>query len=181
MKLTVSEEVAASRQDVFQQVTDFDRLLGRPADAKTQITRLDHPAPVSEGSRWQGHFVLRGLRRDGTAELVSLQAPDGYEIHGEADGMRGQLTVALSGPPEGPTRLDVTVQLRPTSLTGRMIVQSLSLVRQTVAARCRDRLQHFAREIESRRTGPAVTARPSGEASGVTTGISGVGAQNRQG
>lgn len=150
MRVSVTEQVTAPRDEVFRQVTDFDGLLGKYGGRHIRIERLDSPAPVTETSLWRGSLVMHGISRAGSARMVSLRAPDGYEVEGLMEGLRGRLWIDLSDEGDDLTDLKVTIDLKPTSLWGRMIVRSLQLIRTVISRRLQVRLAKVARDIETR-------------------------------
>lgn len=147
MKLSTREDIDAPLSTVFQAVTDFDgferQLLRRGVD----VTRNeDHPLDVP-GARWQARFEWRGRETDLEAELVSIEPQQGYAIESKAAGVVAMSVVDLVALSKSRTRLFVSVDLRPTSLTSRLFVHSLKLGKGALTRRFKARVADFAAGI----------------------------------
>ncbi|MGC9368449.1 MAG: SRPBCC family protein [Paracoccaceae bacterium] len=150
MEFTAKEDISAPIETVFAAVTDFGRferaLLRRGVD----VARSDSPPEPAVGMGWESRFDFRGKPREVTAELHRIERPERLELTTESAGLRGLLTVDLVQLSPRQTRMQVTLVMKPHSLPGRLLVQSMKLAKGSLLKRYRKGVRKFAREIESR-------------------------------
>ncbi len=147
MKLSTREDIEAPLDTVYAAVTDFDgferRLLRRGVD----VTR-DETCPIDvPGVRWKAQFTWRGRPQALDAELVSIDAGQGYAIEGKSSGVICMSVVDLVPLSKSRTRLFVSMDLRPTTLSSRLFVHSLKLAKGSIGRRFKARVAEFAAEI----------------------------------
>ena len=147
MKLSTREDIDAPISAVFDAVTDFDgferQLLRRGVD----VTRDEsHPLDVP-GATWQARFDWRGRPQNLEAELVSIEAEQGYAIESRASGVVAMSVVDLVALSRARTRLFVSIDLRPTTLTSRLFIHSLKLGKGALTRRFKARVADFASGI----------------------------------
>jgi len=148
MKLSTREDIEASLDTVYKAVTDFDgferRLLRRGVDvARDERFPVDAP-----GARWAAQFVWRGRPQNLEAELVSIDDRQGYAIEGKVSGVVCMSVVDLVPLSKSRTRMFVSIDLRPTTLSSRLFVHSLKLAKGTISRRFKSRVSQFAAEIQ---------------------------------
>lgn len=150
MNIGVSEDVAAPIAYVFDQLSDFSRferaVLRRGAD----VSRLDNLGAPGAGMAWDTAFDLRGRRREVRLELTGFDPPNGMVFDTCSQSLRGGLTVDLVALSRARTRISLAVEMRPLTLSARLLVQSLRLARNSVTKRVRAGLDTVARDIEER-------------------------------
>ena len=150
MKLSTREDIEAPIGTVFDAVTDFDgferQLLRRGVD----VTR-DETQPVDvPGVKWNARFKWRGRPQNMDAELVSIDPGQGYAIESSTSGIVCMSVVDLVPLSKSRTRLFVSLDLRPTTLSSRLIVQSMKLAKGSLGRRFKARVAEFASAIPSR-------------------------------
>ncbi|NNE79330.1 MAG: SRPBCC family protein [Silicimonas sp.] len=144
MKLSTREDIDAPIDDVYQAVTDFDgferQLLRRGID----ITR-DETQPMDvPGLCWNARFPWRGRAHDLDAELVEINQGQGYAIESRSGGIVCLGVVDLVALSKSRTRLFVSLDLKPTTLSSRLLVQSLKLTKGSLGRRFKSRVSEFA-------------------------------------
>lgn len=147
MKFSAREDIDAPIEDVFEAVSDFDaferRMLRRGVDI-----RRDEAVPLDQvGACWKANFSWRGRVYDVDAALVSLTPGESYLIESRSNGIEclgGVDLVALS---KTRTRLFVSIELKPKSLSARLLVQSLKLAKGKLDRRFKARVHEFAKEL----------------------------------
>ena len=147
MKLSTREDIEACIDTVYSAVTDFDgferQLLRRGVD----VTR-DETQPVDvPGVKWNARFKWRGRAQDLDAELVSIDAHQGYAIESRASGIVCMSVVDLVPLSKSRTRLFVSLDLRPTTLSSRLFVQTLKLAKGSLGRKFKARVSEFASGI----------------------------------
>ncbi|QQA42498.1 SRPBCC family protein [Pelagovum pacificum] len=148
MKFSTREDIEAPIDHVFAHVTDhatFERqALRRGAD----VQRLDGGTGIGVGSRWKVGFNFRGRRRDLTATVTTFDPPNSISVGATTTGIDGLTTIDLVQLSRTRTRLMVAIEMRPTTLAARLMIQSLKLAKSSLDKRLKDRMAKVAREIE---------------------------------
>lgn len=150
MKFTAQEDIEASIDHVFSQVSDFAALersaLRRGAEVQ-RVVDLPEPGP---GMKWDTAFILRGKRREMTIELVEFDRPNGMVMISTSPNTSGRMVLDLVALSKGRTRLNVTIDVAPKTLAARLVFQSLKLARGNLNRKFRKRIAEFARDLEDR-------------------------------
>ena len=144
MKFSAREDIDAPIDSVFAAVTDFDAFERRMLRRGVDVTH-DEAIPIDRvGARWKANVAWRGRRYDVDAELVSLTPGEGYAIESMANGVGCLGVVDLVALSKKRTRLFVSIDLKPTTLSSRLFVQSLRLAKGTLSRRFKARVAEFA-------------------------------------
>ena len=150
MKLSTREDIDAPIPTVFSAVTDFDgferQLLRRGVD----VTRDESCPPDALGARWRASFDWRGRTQNLDAELISIEPDQGYAIESRASGVVCMSVVDLVALSKNRTRLFVSLDLRPTTLSSRLFVHSLKLAKGSLGRKFKARVADFASGIPAR-------------------------------
>ncbi len=147
MNFTTREDIDAPRDAVYAAVTDFDRFERRLMRRGIDVLRDEAHPPPEEGARWKAALEWKNRRYDVEAELVSIEPEDGFAMEAHSAGLICLAVVDLVPLSRTRTRLMVSVELRATSLTSRLLLASLRLASGTLHARFRQRIAEFAREV----------------------------------
>ena len=147
MKLSTREDIDAPIGTVYDAVTDFDgferQLLRRGID----VTRDETQPTDVPGVCWQAQFPWRGRPHDLEAELVEIDTGQGYAIESRTGGIVCMGVVDLVALSRSRTRLFVSLDLKPTTISSRLIVQSLKLAKGSLGRRFKSRVSEFASGI----------------------------------
>lgn len=150
MKFSTKEDIEAPAEFVFAQVTDFPSfelvMLRRGAD----VQRTDTLAEPGVGTSWAVGVDFRGKHRDITAQVTRFEPHSDLCLEGESDGFRIDGEVELVSLSPGRTRMRVTVELIPRTLSARLLVQSAKLARKVLLERYKTRISTYAEEMEKR-------------------------------
>ena len=150
MKFSAKEDIEAPIDFVFEQLSDFNSFERSALRRGAEVQRIDNlPAP-GPGMAWDTRFKLRGRERELNIELTSFDAPNGMVISSRSPTMGGDMVVDLVALSRGRTRMSVEINLRPKTLSARLLVQSLKLARNSLGKRFRERVATFAEELEDR-------------------------------
>lgn len=152
MQFSAVEDIEVPIEHLFETVSDFESFERSALRRGADVTRLDSQTAPGEGMRWDIAFLLRGRRRRMTVELVRYEPPTALAFASKSDGLKGRMKVDLLALSKGRTRLSLTIQLEPESLSARLLVQSLKLARRNLSRRLRKRMSEFARDVELSRT-----------------------------
>lgn len=150
MKFSTKEDVEAPIEYVFGQVTDFDAfermILRRGAD----LQRIDSLSEPGVGMSWKARLDVRGKPRDITAQITRYDPSSDLCIKGESDGFEIDGEVELVALSPGRTRMRVSFELVPRTLSARLLVQSAKLARRNLTERYKDRVARYALDMENR-------------------------------
>jgi len=149
MKFSTREDIDAPISQVYSAVTDFDgferQILRRGVDL-----RRDEALPSHQiGARWYAKFQWRGRAQDLEAELVSVSPNEGYAIESRTGGLLCTGVIDLVALSKARTRMFVSLDLKPTTLSARLLVQSLRLGKGGLTKRFKARVAKFAGSINS--------------------------------
>lgn len=146
MKFSTREDIDAPIDRVYASVSDFagiERLIRRRGVA------IEREGSGGTGTRWRAHFSWRKRPYDVEAEVVDVDEGQGYAIESRAGGVTGLTVVDLVALSQTRTRLLVSLELKPSTLSSRLLLQSLKLAKGRLSARFAERVAEFARRIES--------------------------------
>ena len=149
MKFSTREDIEAPINYVFAQVSDFAAFERRAMRQGADVIRKPDDA-VAQGTVWDIKFNFRGRDRKAEAVLTLLDQPQAFTINSASDGLNASTEIELIALSQTRTRVLVSFDLRATTLTARLLVQSLKLAKSKMTKRFNGRVLDFAEEIEDR-------------------------------
>ncbi len=149
MKFSTREDIDAPVETVYQAVTDFDGFERQILRRGVDLTRDERCPPDVTGARWKANFEWRGRPQNLDAELVSIEANEGYAIESRTGGVICLGVVDLVPLSKARTRMFVSLDLKPTTLSSRLFIQSLRLAKGSLTRRFKSRVSEFAGGIEA--------------------------------
>lgn len=150
MKFSAREDIEAPINYVFEQLTDFQAFERSALRRGAEVQRVDKKTSPGVGMAWDVAFKLRGKMRELQMELTSLDAPNCMVLSSRSPTMGGDMMVDLVPLSRGRTRVSMDIELRPKSLSSRLLVQSLKLARSNLTSRYEMRIAELARDLEER-------------------------------
>lgn len=147
MKFSTRAEIQAPIAHVFAKLSDFSGFERRALRHGVQVNR-SADGQIAVGMQWDIVFKLRGRERHMRATLAALDAPEMYRFDAVSDGLNVQSVVELIALSPRRTRLVVSVDLRPRSLTARVLLQSMKLAKTKLNKRFKARVLEYAEDIE---------------------------------
>lgn len=143
MELSATEEIAVPQQMVWERLTEFQRFveLARKRGAEVESTR-SAPLPA-----WTARFGYRKIQREIEVEIVEVEAPAKLVVSGKGSGVGARMTVVLAAKSEARTAMTVVVDVRGTTLAGRMLIQGLTLGKGTLQERFAKRVHNISKEM----------------------------------
>lgn len=159
MKFSSREDIEASAEQVFAALTDFPGLELSALRRNIELRRLDGLQTPGRGMSWDVRFRFRGKTRMLVASVAEFGPPE--QLSFEASSANYELTLALSllALSKKRTRVTVGMEVRPRSLTARLMLQSARLGKAGLLRRYTERIQILAKEVEGRANS---SASPSG-------------------
>ena len=152
MKLSTREDVQAPRETVYCAMCDFVRIedMLRGRGIKIQAERGAEPAI---GDKWHAAFEWRGRSFDTAATLVRLDDGKGYTVESLTGGVTCTAEFDLLEVSSTRTRIFAALDFRPTTLSSRLLLQSLKLAKPRLTQRFSARVARFAATISENDAG----------------------------
>lgn len=150
MKFSTKEDLEIPIDDAFQMLSDFDgferAILRRGAD----VSRTDKMESVGVGLSWKARATVRGKKRDFDVKLVEFDRPNQMLFDVKTKNMTATFLVELVPLSRARTRMRLELDVRPQTLSARLLMQSAKLARNTLNRRYKTRIAHFASDLEER-------------------------------
>jgi len=150
MKFSTREDIEAPIAYVYAQITDFQGFERQAMRRGADVQRIDGTGAINVGSAWDVAFKFRGKDRKMKASIATLESPTLLEINTVAAGLDGASSVELVALSRNRTRISVTVEMSPRSLSARLLLQSLKLAKNSLTRKFKLRVTDFAEEVELR-------------------------------
>ncbi|MDG1863250.1 MAG: SRPBCC family protein [Yoonia sp.] len=149
MKFSTKEDIEAPIDYVFARVTDFNGFERQALRRGADIKRIDEGVQPTVGAAWQVAFKFRGKDRKMKATIAQMDVPTVLQIDTAANGITGESLIELVALSRNRTRLSVTMDLSPHSLTARLLLQSLKLAKNNLTRKFKMRITDFAEDVET--------------------------------
>ena len=147
MKFSSREDIDAPIETVYGVVVDFDGFERQMLRRGIDVTREDSMPTDVPGARWDAGFEWRGRKQKLQAELIAIEPNEGYAIESRTGGIICMGVVDLVPLSKTRTRLFVSLDLKPTTLSSRLFIQSLRLAKGSLNRRFKTRVSDFAEGI----------------------------------
>ncbi|WP_039017058.1 SRPBCC family protein [Halocynthiibacter namhaensis] len=148
MKFTAKSDTDAPVEEVFRQCSDFAAFETHALQRGVQVSyRTQLKQPGAERG-WDLRLKLRGRPRDIEIELVGYEAPNRLIFVADGGGVVSDIVIDVVELARQRSRLHLSVDLRPQSMGGRILIQSLKLAKGTLKRRLDKRVVNFAQQIE---------------------------------
>ena len=153
MKFSTRHDIEAPIGFVFEHASDFDGHLRQALRRGINVRRVDTLGVNTVGMCWNAGFEFRGKQRKIDGQLTQIDAPNGFQIQSVSGGLESAFDVELLQLSPGRTRILAGLDIRPKTLSSRLLIQSLKLGKNRLDERFARRVASFAREIEDRYPG----------------------------
>ncbi len=150
MKLSSREDIEAPIEPTFDMLCDFEGLQRQAMRRGADVRRTDLLSSIGPGMTWQASFRLRGRRRNLSLEMMHLARPDELEVAFTSGGITGTFRVDCVALSARRTRVQIGLELRPKTLSARLLVQSLKLAKSSLTKRFKLRFAEYAKFLEDR-------------------------------
>ncbi len=148
MQFSTREDIEAPIQKVWEAVTDFHGFEQAARRRGAEVRREDPAGGPGAGTLWNVDFEFRGKPRAVEARITGHDAPESLRVDSVSGGLEGLVAVNLQPLSPRRTRLEITIDLKPGSLSARLLVQSLKFARASLNKRFENRVDDLARSIE---------------------------------
>lgn len=150
MKFVAHEDVEAPIEFVFDQMSDFPAIERSALRRGAEVQRVDNGPDKVPGMAWDVAFDLRGKRREMMLELAEIDPPNGIVVSSRSPNMGGQMLVDLVALSRARTRISLEIEMKPKTLSARLLVQSMKLARSNLTRRFKGRVADYAKDLEDR-------------------------------
>ncbi|OUS34367.1 hypothetical protein A9Q94_16830 [Rhodobacterales bacterium 56_14_T64] len=150
MKFVSKEDIEAPIAEVFSALSEFESFERSAIRRGIEVQRMGDVAAPNSGLAWDVQFSFRGKTRDLHLVLSGYEPVTGLHLTADGGGIEGGLEVELLALSPRRTRMVVTLDLKPRTLSGRLLVQSLKLAKTKLTKRYKLRVAEFAKLTEER-------------------------------
>ena len=157
MRFSTREDIDLPADEVFRVLSDFEGFERAAMRRGAEVIRGGDPGARGLGQSWLLHFEYRGKPREMNVEITRHDPASGIEASGRAGGLEGVLAFDLTSLGPNRTRLGVDLDVTPDTISARLLLQSLRLIKAKLTTRFKNRFRQFARALEAR-----ARAAPSG-------------------
>lgn len=150
MQFSSKEDIDAPADEVFSMLCEFENVERSAIRRGIEVERLhDSKAPVV-GMAWRALFVMRGKSRDALIRLETYDPPNTLRFTTVSQGLDGFLELELVPLSPRRTRMAVVLNLKPRTLPGRLLIQSLKLAKANLTKRFKLKVADYAKGLEDR-------------------------------
>ncbi len=150
MIFTTKEDIEAPIDAVFRAVSNFDAFERSALRRGARVKRVNRKTHPSTSIAWDVGFTFRGKKRDMLIELTEHDAPNRLLAQSLSGGIEGGVQMNLVALSNNRTRLEIETEIKPKTLSARLMVQSMRLAKNKLNRRYRQKVANFANDIEDR-------------------------------
>lgn len=150
MKFSSIEDIEAPIDVVFRAVSNFSTIERSALRRGARVQQVDRKTHPSTSMAWDVGFSFRGKKRDMLIELTEFDEPNRLLAQSLSGGLEGEITVDLVALSKNRTRMAIDIEVKPKTLSARLMVQSMRLAKAKLTKRYRLKLAGFATDIEGR-------------------------------
>lgn len=148
MKFSTRQDIEAPIDYVFARASDFAGFERQAMRRGADVKRLGSDGAVAEGTQWDIAFKFRGKDRQMRAEIETLDNPNLIVIDTQSSGVDGVTRLEMVALSPKRTRIAVSIDISPKTLSARLLVQSLKLAKASLTSRFSGRVESFAKTVE---------------------------------
>lgn len=150
MKFSTRQDIEAPAHFVFAQLTDFQSIEKQALRRGIEVKRKDDSQVNGVGAAWEAKVPFRGKWRDLHAEISQYEAPEELVAQARSGGL--DMTISMELVPLSPkrTRLIVGFDVRPKTISARILVQSVKFAKTSLQRRFDKRVLKLSGTIAER-------------------------------
>ena len=150
MKFSTKEDIEAPIDAVFSMLCEFDKFERAAMRRGAEVQRVDKLTEPAVGMKWDAAFDMRGKRREVEIEMVTFEDPTEMRLETVSPGLAGEMCFELMALSRSRTRIVTTLEIKPKTLSARLLVQSLKLAKTSLTKKYKERVGDYAKEMEDR-------------------------------
>lgn len=147
MKFSARDDIPLSVSQVFAAYADFADIERQLMRRGIAIQRAANGPAGWVGTAWKASAPYRGKLRKVEAEVTRFVPDEGFTIAFKGKGVEGEFTADFIALARTRSRVSLSTDVRPTSLSGRLVLQSLKLAKATMDKRYKSRASDFATNV----------------------------------
>ncbi|MFZ7091855.1 SRPBCC family protein [Primorskyibacter sp. 2E233] len=148
MQLTASEDIEAPVERVFAELSDFEAIERQVMRRGIDVKRTDGEDVPAAGMGWATGFTFRGKSRQAQVTLVDYTVPEQMVFDTVSGGLEAETRVEVVALSRSRTRINMVTELKPKTLSARLLVQSLKLAKGGIDKRFRKKMAGYAKDLE---------------------------------
>jgi len=150
MKFSTRSDIEAPIGHVFEAVSDFASFERAAMRRGAKVRRVDSQDVRGPGMVWEAQFPFRGKTREFLIELEDYEAPTEMGIAAKSAGMFAFCDIELIELSPRKTRMRISLDLKPQTLSARLVIQSLKLAKGRIDRKFQARVEDFAKDVSER-------------------------------
>ncbi len=148
MQLTASEDIEAPVERVFAELSDFEAIERQVMRRGIDVKRTAGEDVPAAGMGWATDFTFRGKSRQAQVTLVDYTVPEQMVFDTVSGGLEAETRVEVVALSRSRTRINMVTELKPKTLSARLLVQSLKLAKGGIDKRFRKKMAGYAKDLE---------------------------------
>ncbi|MBU2889732.1 MULTISPECIES: SRPBCC family protein [Celeribacter] len=153
MKFSTRQDIEAPADFVFGHITDFEGLERQAMRRGIDFSRKSPTQPRGVGAGWTLKVPFRGKLRDLDAEITEFDAPNALMAMAKSGGLNMEITTELVPLSAQRTRVTFGYDVRPTTLSARILVQSVKFAKSTLQKRFEKRVKTYCQNLSEQYQG----------------------------
>jgi hypothetical protein len=150
MKFSTRQDIEAPAEFVFAHISDFDGLERQAMRRGVEVERKLRSQPRDVGAAWVLRIPFRGKLRDIDAHISEFDSPNTLVAQAKSGGLDMTLSVELVPLSPMRTRVLIGYDVRPQTLSARILVQSVKFAKASLQRRFDKRVSKFGESIGAR-------------------------------
>ncbi|GGG73875.1 DNA polymerase III subunit gamma/tau [Salipiger pallidus] len=155
MEFSTREDIEAPAEQVFAELTRFEQIERQVMRRGVDLQRTSGSPDAPEELAWTARFKLRGKERTADITLDEYDAPNRLTYKARSGGLDAVTVIDVMALSRGRTRIVMTFEVLPQTLSARLMVQSMKLARGNMEKKFRVKMAEYARDLETRLNRPA--------------------------
>ena len=135
MKFKVADDVEAPVDWVWAGFTDFAAIEADIRAREAELSRVGDWKEAALGVAWRGSVPVRGKVRTIDARIAGFVPEERLLVDSRIGGMSCTYEVTFTPLAGGSTRVSVTLELKASTLSARLLLQTLKIARRKVIQR----------------------------------------------
>lgn len=150
MKFSTKEDIDAPIDAVFGMLCEFESFERSAMRRGAEVQRVDSLVVPGVGMTWNTVFEMRGKRREMQIEMVTFDRPNDMLLETTSQGLIGLMSFELMALSRSRTRINVELEVKPLTLSARLLVQSMKLAKSSLTRKYKMRVAEYAKGMEER-------------------------------
>ena len=150
MKFSTRSDIDAPIEHVFAELSDFASFERAAMRRGAKVSRIDSQDVIGPGMAWQAEFPFRGKTRQVRIDLEDYEKPTEMGFAAKSAGLNGFCDIELIELSPKKTRLRLSLDLKPQTLSARLLIQSMKLAKGTIEKKFDVRVADYSKDIGER-------------------------------